>query len=339
MSEPNSGAAAPAQPSSPEQSADAVMDSIDGANGANSGNVDVSEPVDVEDASDSELQDVIDDENASEEEVEEAKEELAKRLSLKINGKEEEFDLSNDDHIERLKQYAQKGEGADQKFQEAAKMRKQMEEFAKLMQDDPIEALRKLGKDPDSIAEDYMKQRIADLSKSPEQKEREKLQKELEEIRKEKERLENEKHEAEQHRIQEEYSRQLDVEITEALDKSELPKSPYVVKRIAENLMLGIEKNPDISVADILPIVERQIKGEIRQMFEALPEEIVEKILGDNVSNKLRKRRLSRMKKPVETASQVKPTGQAEIKKAQAEAANEDKPKAAKDFFSKIGSF
>lgn len=336
MSEANTGAEAPVD--SPEASADAVVDSIDAANGSNPGNVDVSEGVDVEAASDSELQDVIDDENASDEEVLEAKEELAKRVSLKVNGKEEEFDLGNDDHIERLREMAQKGEGADQKFQEAAKMRKQMEEFAKLMQDDPIAALMKLGHDPDKIAEMHMKKRIEDLSKSPEQIEREKLQKELEDIRKEKQRLEDEKHEAEQSRIQEEYSRKLDVEITEALDTSELPKSPYVVKRIAENLMLGIEKNPDISVADVLPVVEKQIKGEIRQMFEALPEEIVEKILGDTVSNKLRKRRLNKMKQAPQTASQVKPTGQAEIKKAEAEAAKEQKVKAAKDFFKDIGT-
>lgn len=328
---------APASDPTPEQSAEAVIESID------EGNQDL-RPVEstegsVEEASDQELADVVADEDSSEEEVAEAKQELAKRLSLKINGREQEFDLSNDEHLERLREYAQKGEGADQKFQEAAKMRKQMESFVALMQEDPIKALQELGHDPDKIAEMHMQKRIEEMQKSPEQLELEKLRKQIEDEKKAREMLEQEKFQAEQQRIQEEYSRQLDNEITEALEKSELPKSAYVVKRLAENLMIGLEKDPNISVADVLPIVEKQIKGEIQQMFGAMPEDVVERILGNDVSNKLRKRRLSKMKQAPQTASQVKPTGTAEIKKAQAEAQKEVKPKSAKDFFKDIGSY
>lgn len=292
------------------------------------------EGLEASEASDSELEDIIDDEEASEEEVQEAKQELAKRMSLKINGKEQEFDLGNDADIERLKQFAQKGEGADQKFQEAAKIRKQMEAFVTLMQQDPIKALQQLGHDPDDLAEKHMQRRIEEMQKSPEQLEREKIQKELEDMRKEKERLENEKFESEQMRLQEEYARQLDQELSEALEESKLPRSPYVVKRIAENLRLAIQKKPDISVKDILPVVERQITSEIQQMFGALPEDVIEQLLGNDVSNRLRKRRLNKMKKAVDTASSIKPTGAAEINKAKAQ--EETSPVSVKDFFKNI---
>ena len=88
------------------------------------------EAVDAEDASDEELKDVLEDDDASTEDKKEAVAELSKRISMKINGKDEEFDLADDDHIAKLKSMAQKGEGADQKFQEAADLKKKMEAFA-----------------------------------------------------------------------------------------------------------------------------------------------------------------------------------------------------------------
>lgn len=314
---------------SPEESAEEVINSID------AGAEEVEGSEELEELSDDELQDTIEDDDASEEEVAEAKVELAKRISMKINGQDTEFDLSSDVDIEKLKEFAQKGEGADQKFQEAAKMRKQMEAFAKMVQENPLEALKRMGHDPDKIAEMHMEQRIAEMAKTPDQIEREKLQKELEEIRAEKQKLEDDRKEAEYKAAQETYSRKLDTEITEALSKSEMPKSPYVVKRLAEYLMLGLKKNPNFAVADAVPLVERQIKKEIQEMFGAMPEDVVEKMLGQDVSTKLRKRRLSKMKKAPQTASQVKQTGKSEIAKSQPK--QESAPKKAKDFFSDFG--
>lgn len=316
---------------SPEESAEAVINSIDKSNAGSQG------AEEVEDASDEELEDILDDEDASEEAVVEAKKELSKRIQMKINGKDEDFDLSDDSHIERLREMAQKGEGADQKFQEASKMRKQMEQFAKLMQDDPIAALKRLGHDPDSIAEMHMQKRLEEMQKSPEQLEREALQKELEGMKKDKERIENERLEMEKKAAQESYSRKLDTEITEALAKSEMPKSPYVVKRLAEYMMMGLKKDPNFDVKDAVPLVERQIKREIQEMFEAMPEDIVEKLLGQNVTTKLRKRRLSQMKKAPATAAEIKQTGKAEINKSKQEEVK--KPVSAKDLFKSFGDY
>lgn len=334
MSEPVDAGA-----STPEESAEQVIDTIDEA-GELRGNIDVGEHVEevsLEEASDDELVEVLSDDDASEEEVLEAKEEMAKRLSLKINGQEKEFDLGSDSDIESLREMAQKGEGADQKFQEAAKIRKQMESFLEILQKDPIAALRKLGHDPDSIAETHMQKRIEDMQKSPEQKELEELRTAIEEEKQLREELEKEKFDAKQQRVQDEYSRQLDTEITSSLEDSQLPKSPYVVKRLAEALMIGLEKDPNVSVADILPMVEKGIKKEIKEMFGAMPEELIEGFLGDDVSKKLRKRRISKMKKPIETASDVKATGASEIKAAQA-TKKAEKPVLAKDFFKNFGS-
>lgn len=321
--------------SNPESSANEVLETIDSGNEeVSASSSENSEEIDTSEATDEELEEVVDSEEASEEEKVEAKQELKKRLKLKVNGKEVEKEIDFNDE-DSLRELLQKGYAADERFQQASSLEKQMKQFAQLIQQDPLKALEAAGHDMDKIAEAYMEQRIKDMQKSPEQKRLEELEKQIEAERQKSEKLENERQQAEQARAQEEYSRQLDDEITTALSSSELPKSPYVVKRIAENLMLAMDEGyEDVTVEQILPIVEKQIKGEIRQMFEAMPEEVIEKTLGNNVSEKLRKRRLQRQKKVVTKGSDVKSTGQSEMKKA--EQSKESKKVNAKDFFSKF---
>lgn len=328
MSGENKGTAAPEAASTPEASADKVVASIDKGLAASA----PEESIDVEEASDEELAEAVESDELTAEEQQAAKVELKKRMKFKINGRDVERDIDLNDE-KGLHELLQKGFAADERFQNASKLESKMKEFAQLMQHDPMAALIAAGHDPDKMTEAYMKKRVEELSKSPEQLHVEKLQKEIEKERKLRESLENEKLTAEQQRVEAEYARQLDDEITSALATSELPKSPYVIKRIAENLMLGIEQgHEDLSVQDVLPIVERQIKEEIQQMFEAMPEDVIEKVLGTNVSQKLRKRRINSMKKTPDTANSVKPTGQSEMKKASAKD-EPAKPTKAKDFF------
>lgn len=289
------------------------------------------EQFEAEDASDSELAEAIDSEDTSEGEKVQAAVELKKRLKIKVDGQEIEEEIDFNDE-EKLKEILQKGHASEKRFQEAAGMKKQLAGFVKLMQNDPAKALAELGHDVDGFVEKYMDNRIQELQKSPEQIEREKIQKELEDYRHKAEELELEKHETEKRRMEDQYARQFDQEITDGLKNTQLPKSPYVVKRVAEAMMLSIKTNPDTSVADVLPLVERQIKSEIQQMFEAAPDDVLDKMLGKNVSNRLRQQRLDKMKKaPSKTANSVKATGKSEINKKKEQV--EKKPVSARDFF------
>lgn len=318
MSQENTAAPAAAQETqTPEQSTQEVLDTVDAANAE--GQDDVEEVV----------------EETPVEPTKAQVQEMKKRLKLKVDGREieEEIDLNNEDY---LREMLQKGKSADSKFQKASKIEKEMKELIKLFQEDPYEALVKMGHDPDVLAEKRIEQKIKELEKSPEQIQMEKFQKELEKERKLREKLENEKLEAEKARVQEEYSRKLDTEITEALSSSKLPKSPYVVKRLAENLMQAMQMGyEDVSVKDVLPVVEKQIHSEIQQMFGAMPEDVIEQILGKDVSDKLRKRRINKMK-ATETAAAIKETGKAEQVKKSAE--SEPTKINPKDFWSKLGN-
>lgn len=329
---PNSGAA-PAAASTPEQSAEKVLATIPDAKGSKTASSEAPGAIDASDASNDELEEVLESDEATPEEKAEAKVELKQRMKFRINGREVERDIDLSDR-DALQELLQKGFAADEKFQSASGIEKRMNEYVKRLQADPIQAMIEAGHDPDKLTEEYMKKRVAELSKSPEQLQLEKLQKELEKEREDRKTLEQEKLNAEQAKVEEQYSRQLDDEITSGLASSDLPKSPYVVKRIAENLMLAIEQGyEDVSVQDVLPMVEKQIKDEIRQMFEAMPEDIIEKTLGGDVSNKLRKRRLAKMKAAPEGASSIKQTGTSETNKAKGERKEEAKPVKAKDFF------
>lgn len=277
---------------------------------------------------------------ASDEELEaaeeEAVEEAVKKWKLKVGGKEIEI---NDE--EELLKRAQMGYSADEKWQEAAKIRKEMEAFVKALQQDPGSALQQMGFDVDALAEQHIQRRIEEMQKSPEQLEREQLQKEIENLRKEREKEREDARTAEIQRMQEQYAVKIENEISDALDGAQsLPKSPYVVKRIADALLLAMNNGyEDVKVADILPIVENDIKGEIKEMFSAMPEELVEAVIGKDVLNRLRKSRITKAK-TAPAKPKVAPTGESEIKEAKEKANKEPKDKvSARDFFRSLGSY
>lgn len=259
-----------------------------------------------------------------------------KKYKLKVGGKEIEI-TSEDELIKR----AQMGYSADEKWQEAAKIRKDMETLIYQLQNNPTAVLAELGHDVDNFAESHIQQKLLEMEKSPEQREREALQKELEDLKKQREQEVEQARQAEITRLQEQYAMQIEKEISDTLDSSQvLPKSPYVVKRIADSLMLAMNNGfHDVTVADVLPIVEQDIKQEIQGMFGAMPDELVEAIVGKDKLNSLRKKRVKRAKAAPKKDA-VKPTGQAEMLENKLKEQSKPKEKVdMKKFFKGIGSF
>lgn len=265
------------------------------------------------------------------------KRELKKKLKLKVNGREEEreFDLGDDKFLTEM---FQKAFSSDERFQKASKVEKdaktRMEQIARMIQEDPESILGEFGHNMDELAEKHIQKRIQELEKSPEQREMEKLRNELEKEMKKREKLEQERQNAENSRIQEQFARNLNDEISSGLSTSDIPKSPFVVKRIAEHLIAALDNGKNVEVKDVIPLVQKQIKAEIRQMFEAMPEDVIESVLGETVSNKLRQRRIKKMKE-VKNTSQIQPTGQTELAKKTTEEAPASK-QTARDFFKNL---
>ena len=264
-----------------------------------------------------------------------------KAYKLKVAGKDVEVD-----EAELLKR-AQMGYSADEKWQEAAKMRKQMDGFIQLLQRDPAKALEQMGYDVDKMAEERIQQRIAEMQKSPEQIEREKLQRELQDMKDRDKAREDEYRAKETQRIQDQYALELENDISSAFDSDSFsfPKTPYVVKRIADTMILAVQQGiatnnqrlMNITAKDVLPIVEQEIRQELNDMYQASPDEVFETLIGKDRLNKYRKGKIKKTAKPA-SASQVKPTGATELKKTQEAQSSTQKKVNAKDFFKNLGS-
>jgi len=268
--------------------------------------------------------------------VEQKKEEIkaAKRqIQAKVNGKVKSIDFDPNDDKEITK-YIEKALAADEKFSEASSMRKQVESFIDTLRNNPLEVLRNkdLGLDLRALAEKVLMEDLEEQQKTPEQKEQEKLNKELAELKKQLEEEKEGKRNAELEKMREQQFQQLDNEMTEALQSSQLPKSPYVVKRIADALIEAVNLGyNDIGVKDIMPFVEEQIQNEIQQMFEAMPSEVLEKLVGKQHLNNMRKTRVAQ-NKPKNALSSITDTG----KKPEAKKAEVAKNKNFEDIFGRF---
>lgn len=307
MSE-SQGTAASAAPSAPAESSAPVSDVSESS--------DASE--DVEEVSDEAIAAASAEEAKSPKEAKKIKEEIKsikKMLKAKVNGRQVDVEIDPNNEEELLK-YVQKALASDEKFEEAANLRKSVSQLVEALKNNPLEILRRpeLGIDIKALAEGILNQEIEEMSKTPEQKKFEEMERKLKDYEEERTKLEEGKRQAEISKFQEEAFRQLDDDITSSLASSDLPKSPYVIKRIADTMIEAVNLGyADVTVKDILPIVEQQIQDEIRNMFEVAPEDILEKLtdkyVGKSTLNKMRQKRLAKTKKPVETAKNVKETG------------------------------
>lgn len=248
-----------------------------------------------------------------EEEVKaEAKNQLKKKLKAKIDGKEEEVELDFENDEELLR-YVQKAKAFDKRAQEFTSLQKQVDKFLGDLKSNPASILKELGLNFDELAEKHLEQLVEEAKKSPEQIEREKLEAELKSMKEEKDRIAEEKEEAEMERLRNHYASQIETDIDQALSDSNstLPrKNPFVIKRIAETMMLAIQNGmSDITPKQVIPLVEEQFKKDLQSMFAVMPEEVLEKLVGEDNFERVRKKRLQRNKKPISSASQISETG------------------------------
>lgn len=264
-----------------------------------------------------------------------AKAEAKKKWKLNVGGKDVEADE------EELIKRAQMGYSADQKWQEASQMRKQMESFIQLLQTDPGEALTKLGMNVDDLAERHIQRRIEEMQKSPEQLAKEKLEKELQSLKKEMEDKENKNRDEEIARMQQKFAVEIETDILSALEKDkEMPNSPYVVKRVADLMIIAMNKgNKNVTAKDVLPLVKKQINQELKEMYSIAPDDVFEALVGKDRLTSYRKARVKR--KPADQPPQpfsntVQATGQSELKSRSA--SEEKKAQNARDFFRTLGS-
>jgi hypothetical protein len=229
-----------------------------------------------------------------------ARAEEVRKFKLKVNGREREVDEA--EVIRR----AQLADAADERFKEAAQMRKQTEAFLEALRADPISVLQhpELGIDFRGLSEQYLTKELQRELMSPEQRELE----ELREFRKAAEaRTQAEQQEQMTQRQQQEHAQltqraavEYDRQITEALSKSDLPKTPYTIKRVVEVMQNALANGYDLDVPTAVDMVREGYHGDVQALVGNLDGEALIKVLGDAIVGKLRKHDLANLRRKLE---------------------------------------
>lgn len=244
--------------------------------------------------------------------------ELKRVLKLKIDGEESDFEVPQDD--EELRKHFQKSKAFDKRLKEFSGYKSQVDNLIQQLQNDPESVLEKMGINVDDFAEKRLTKAVENAKKSPEQIEKEKMAKELEDLRKEKKTAEEERQKAELEKMKNQHAQEIETSITDALDssKSVLPKkNPLVYQRIAQTMLLAMQNGyPEVTAKDVIPVVEKQWKAELNDLFNVLPEDTLESLVGKANLDRYRKTRVTSAKSKkaanvqTQTANQVaKDTG------------------------------
>ena len=253
--------------------------------------------------------------------------EMIKEFELKVNGKtiKKKINLSDEQGLIREFQIAEANKNG---MQRAAEIEKAYQVEMDRLKSNPFEYIKALGMDPDELAEARIQQRLEEMKKSPEQLRQEQLQSELETARQELKKQKEESERVKFEKLQEQESSKLDGEITEALRSHKtLPKTKKTVSRIADAMIWAIENGyPNVSVQDVLPAVEAEIKAELHDLMSEMPDEILESYLGKKTIERLRQKRLNSVTPT--TLSSVKAVTKIPEKKEE-----EKSPVRMKDFF------
>lgn len=239
---------------------------------------------------------------------------MIKEFELKVNGKtlKKRIDLSDEDAVKRELQKAYAGQLA---MQEKAELENALKSRVNDWKNNPWQFFEEIGLDADELAEIRLAQRLEEMKKDPAELEREQRELELQQLRQQLKAKEEREKQLEYERLQEEAAMQLDIEISEALDAHpSLPATPRVIRQIADTLAWAITPqneggggfDPDeISVSDILPTVEAEIRKEISDLMASLPEEMIEQYIGNKGIERLKKKTIAKVKKAPKSAKSL----------------------------------
>ena len=231
---------------------------------------------------------------------------LRKKLTLKVDGQEFEEELDfNDD--EGLKRHLQKSKAFDKRLKEHSQYKNNVDQFLKRLQDDPEGLLEEMGYDVDSMSEKRLAKKVEELKKSPEQLEKEKMQKELETLKKKIKEEADQKEQLALESAKNQHAQEIQHDIISSLDsaKSKLPKNnPRVVEMVGQNMLFAMRNGfPNVTAKDVIPIVEKQYKEEIRRLMDASPEDFIEEYVGKENLDRYRKKQLAATRATAKTTT------------------------------------
>jgi hypothetical protein len=248
-----------------------------------------------------------------------------RELKLKVHGQEytEElpFEIEEDPEVvEYLTKQLQLSKAAQRAMQEKSTFEKQVGQFFQDMKSNTKAKLIELGIDPREFAASVIEEEIRKAEMSPEQLKQMELEQELNRLKEEAKNREEQFNQRELERVRAVEFEKIDTQMTQALDRSDLPRKPYVVRKMAEYMLIGANNGIDLSPEDVLPLVRQDLLGDLQEVIGSLPEDKAEEFIGKEVLNRFRKKNLAKAKQPTTPASvksSIKDIGNTKAKAAQ----------------------
>jgi len=251
-----------------------------------------------------------------------------RELKLKVHGEEitEElpFEIEEDPEVvEYLTKQLQLSKAAQRAMQENSSFQKQVNQFFKDLKSNTKAKLIELGIDPKEFAAQVIEEEIKKAQMSPEQIRQQELEEELNKLKAESKKKEEEFNQKELERLREIEFEKIDTQMTIALEKSDLPKKPYVVRKMAEYMLIGANNGINLTPEDVLPIVREELLTDLQEIINTLPEDKAEEFIGKEVLNRFRKKNLAKAKQtPASVKSSIKDVGTQKVEQKQADPVN-----------------
>jgi hypothetical protein len=216
---------------------------------------------------------------------------------LNVNGKEVEYDASNED---KMKADLQKVFGIEEKARTTAQKADMAEKLMNMLQSDPLgfEKQCKLnGIDATKLATEILYNQLRLQNMTPEQRELEDYKQREAEAKAAREEQEAAAKIAESQRKTNEWAQKFEKECEAALVANKIPKTRLSLALIAQYVDAGLKNKKDYTVEQVLPYVARDLKEIHRSTMESLDGDALLSYIGETLSNKIAKARVDRYKR------------------------------------------
>ena len=218
------------------------------------------------------------------------------KYKIKVNNVEREIPLS-----ELLKK-AQLAEGAMQKFELAARAKKEAEEKESRLEKQFKDTLRNMvKKQPEKWREieEVLAERLHEEALDPRERKIKELTEQLQATEAEKEAKIRSQEEEKIVAYAEKFKNDLGTKLMTAIEGSGLPKDPETIALMAGYMQRAIDAGytfEEIDMNDVVSYTRDKVMNQVRSLIAKMEGMDIIKLFGDDVSNKIRKADLARLK-------------------------------------------
>lgn len=250
-----------------------------------------------------------------------AEKKYLKSLKLKVYGQDVTEDLPFDledtpENVKFMTTQLQMSKAAQRAMQERGTFEKQIEAFFANLKNpaETANVLAKMGIDPVEFAARQLEAEVKKQALSPAERKALEQEEEIKNLKAEKLRAEQEFKQRQFEASRKQISERLENQMIQALDKTDLPNTPYVAERITKYMILALndKENPQmLTPEEVLPLVRDDITREIQETFGKMSPEDFEKFVGKENFNKVRKKNIEKVRQvtPATTKAAIKDIG------------------------------